>query len=358
MHDPGGGPPTISAVQWLNAKEVLGGEASDFTPWLVKAPSMEILGTALKLAELSAVKAELNVLGKRLDILASALDENGDEIPVCIENQYGMSDASHLGRLIAYLAHQQKGRAVWIVEQAHEAYVAAVRFLNRTSTEDVGYYLVEVRFTHGAGGSYQVHFEVLAAPIAWERPTGSGGTIRPLNEPKVTYLEAVQEAVKPALLGAGFPSMNTHARGSYLWISWPQTLWFRRFAPRFDIRVTRSTAMVVVYVWTFPTREANSIAMGFLEERYSEALAERVPEGSLITWSAAGSGQREAVRIERSGGYDGGDPLAAAEWASTLALLWLKLLGDDPIEDLEARVQAALPGQEVAATAEADEEPE
>ncbi|MGH9151120.1 MAG: hypothetical protein ACRD03_01665 [Acidimicrobiales bacterium] len=99
----------------MTAKEVLGGEASDFTPWLVKPASMEILGAALKLEELSAVTAELNVLGKRLDILATALDENGDEVPVCIENQYGMSDASHLGRLIAYLAHQGKGRSVWVV---------------------------------------------------------------------------------------------------------------------------------------------------------------------------------------------------------------------------------------------------
>jgi hypothetical protein len=339
----------------LSAKEVLGGEASDFTPWLVRPTSMQILGAALKLDELSAVKAESNVLGKRLDILATALDENGDEVPVCIENQYGMSDASHLGRLIAYLAHQGKGRAVWVVEQAHDAYVAAVRFLNRTSTDEAGYYLVEVRFTHGVGGSYQVHFEVLAAPIAWERGQ-SGGGIKPLNEPKVVYLEAIHESVKPALLGAGFPSMNTHARGSYLWISWPSTLWFRRFSPRFDIRITRTTVMVVVYVWTFPTRAANSIAMGFLEERYSDAIAAGAPEGSLVTWAAAGSGRREAVRIERTGGYDDGDSIEAAAWASTVALLWLELLIKDPIDDLEQRVQAALPGEEVAPTAGTDDD--
>ena len=290
--------PQISAVQWLSAKEVLGGEASEFTPWLLRPESMQILGGALKLEELSAVTAELNVLGKRLDILATALDENGDEVPVCIENQYGMSDASHLGRLIAYLAHQGKGRAVWVVEQAHDAYVAAVRFLNRTSSDEVGYYLVQVRFTHGAAGGYQVHFEVLAAPIAWERggKVGGGGS-KALNEPKVAYLDAILEGAKPSLLDAGFPSLNTHTRGSYLWISWPSTLWFRRFAPRLDIRITRTAVMVVVYVWTLPTREANSIAMGFLEERYGKLIADRIPAGSTVEWSAAGSGRREAVRV-------------------------------------------------------------
>lgn len=352
--------PEITAVQWLSAKDVLGGEASEFTPWLLRPDSMQILGGALKLEDLSAVTAELNVLGKRLDILATALDENGDEVPVCIENQYGMSDASHLGRLIAYLAHQGKGRAVWVVEQAHDAYVAAVRFLNRTSTDEVGYYLVQVRFTHGAAGSYQVHFEVLAAPIAWERGSkGGGGNAKSLNEGKIAYLEEILEGAKPVLSDAGFPSLNTHARGAYLWINWPTNLWFRRFARRFDIRITRAAVMVVVYVRLLPTREANSIAMGFLEERYGDLIAERIPEGSAVAWSSAGSGRREAVRIELAGaGYEGGDVHAATAWATEVAKLWLELLRTDPIDDLEQRVQAALPGQQVAPTIDdMDDEP-
>lgn len=96
--------PKITPIPWLSAKEVLGGEASDFTPWLQLPDSLEILGAALKLDDLTAIATEHNALGKRLDILARALDEDGEEIPVCIENQYGMSDADHLGRLIAYLA--------------------------------------------------------------------------------------------------------------------------------------------------------------------------------------------------------------------------------------------------------------
>ncbi|MEQ1874617.1 MAG: hypothetical protein ABL953_12920 [Ilumatobacteraceae bacterium] len=75
--------PPITAVSWLPAKSVLGGEASDFTPWLQQESSLAILGRALKLEDLMAVTAEHNVLGKRLGILARALDENGEEVPVC-----------------------------------------------------------------------------------------------------------------------------------------------------------------------------------------------------------------------------------------------------------------------------------
>jgi hypothetical protein len=216
--------PVITAVQWLPAKVVLGGEASDFTPWLQLPESMAILGAALKLEELTSVAAEHNVLGKRLDILASALDENGEEVAVCIENQYGMSDPDHLGRLIAYLAQHERGRAVWVVERAHDAFVAAVRFLNRTASEDVGYYLVQVRFTHGHAGGFQVHFEVLAAPIAWERGGNKGAVSKKgVNLSKKAYLDSVHDKIRDGLLDVGFSSSNTHARGAYLWARWNPT---------------------------------------------------------------------------------------------------------------------------------------
>jgi hypothetical protein len=67
-------------VQWLNARGLLAGDESDFTPLLQRPESMEILGTALQLDELTAIRAEHNVLGKRLDIPATALDDNSDGV--------------------------------------------------------------------------------------------------------------------------------------------------------------------------------------------------------------------------------------------------------------------------------------
>jgi hypothetical protein len=348
--------PKITPVAWLSAKDVLGGEASDFTPWLMEPANLEVLGTALKLEDLTAVNVEHNVLGKRLDILASALDENGEEVPVCIENQYGMTDADHLGRLIAYLAQHERGRAVWVVEQAHDAFVAAVRFLNRTSTDDVGFYLVKVLFTHGVDEGYQVHFDVLAAPIAWESPGRRGGAVRPKNQSKVTYLEAIHHAVRPALLAAGFASMNTHARGAYLWIQWPPTLWFRRYARRLDIRVTKDKAIVAVYVSRFDSKAANSAAADVLRKRYEAALATRLPEQSLVDWDIIGSGRRKAIRVELAGaGYVGGDPQEAAAWAVDVCTTWLETMATDPVLDLQVQVEETLPGSGVT---DADDETE
>jgi hypothetical protein len=75
---------TISAVQWMAARDVLGGEASRFTPWL--ADNLDILADALGLAELTLVETESDVGGNRLDILASGVDDDADIRPVAIEN--------------------------------------------------------------------------------------------------------------------------------------------------------------------------------------------------------------------------------------------------------------------------------
>ena len=101
--------PNISSMQWLNARDVLPGEATHFTPWL--ADNLDLLADAADLSELTQVDTEVAVAEKRLDILASGIDGDGDVIPVIIENQYGVTDHRHLGQVITYLAQQQHGLA-------------------------------------------------------------------------------------------------------------------------------------------------------------------------------------------------------------------------------------------------------
>lgn len=338
--------PTITAIPWVTAKEVLGGEASDFTPWLQQAMNLEVLGAALSLDELTAVATEHNVLGKRLDILARALDEDGEEIPVCIDNQYGMSDASHLGRLIAYLAQQERGRAVWVVEKAHDAFIAGVRFLNRTSTDEVGYYLVEVRFTPAPNGTFYVHYEVLAAPVAGEGAGRSGGTGKTINPEKVDFLNAVLDQLKPQLTTVGFGSMNTHARGNYLWMTWPSELWFAEFTKRrVDARVTQSSAVLALYVNAFATKAANVAGAEVLRVEVEDQLRAAVPPETEIEWDKQGSGLRKVVKfVLPDHGYNTSSPEAVSRWLAACLKAVLTVLRDNPIPDFRERVEQRSPG--------------
>lgn len=349
--------PIICAVQWIPARDVLGGEASDFTPWLQQPESMSVLGTALKLEDLRAIAVEHNVHGKRLDILAQASDENGDDIPVCIENQYGESDADHLGRLIAYLAQQERGRAVWIVEHAHDAYVAAVRFLNRTSTEDVGYYLAEVRFTHGVDGTYQVHFEVLAAPIDWERAGRRQRSLRPVNRGRKDFLDAVMAAARPTILGAGCPSIGVHKRGTYASVRWPLDLWARDgLSRRFTVLATKADITINVIVERFQSRAANTKAVEILRSHLSEPLEQSLPAETSVVWAAGQHGHREIVRLMTPGGWLAGDPAAAAAWVDEAVKALVGVLRSHPLMDLEALVSAELPDASVSLADGGDDE--
>src|SRR5262249_15376244 len=158
--------------------------------------------------------------GFSLDILASGIDDDADERPVAIENQYGMTDHRHLGQLVTYLAQQGSGLGVWVVEDYSEAHLAAIEFLNRTSTPEVGYMLCRVRFTHGTGpNAYQVHCEVAARPNDFvrrgRRVAGSENTGR-INERRRDYLARVLEVAKPELERIGYRGVSMHARGAYI----------------------------------------------------------------------------------------------------------------------------------------------
>lgn len=152
--------PHIDKLQWVDIRKVLPNEAHDFTPWL--GENLDLLADALGLEDLVLVGTEGSVEDFRLDILATGTDASGEEITVVVENQYGATDHDHLGKLVTYAARaEQDGDrvlGVWVVETPRSAHLAAVEFLNRVTTDTVGWFLVSARFVEGPVG-YYVHFE-------------------------------------------------------------------------------------------------------------------------------------------------------------------------------------------------------
>jgi hypothetical protein len=355
-------PVTISAVQWMAARDVLGDETRYFTPWL--AENLDILADALGLAELTLVDTESDVAGNRLDILATAIDEEGDERPVAIENQYGISDHRHLGQLVTYLAQQGSGLGVWVVEDYSEAHLAAVEFLNRTSTPDVGYMLVRVRFTHGVGANtYQVHFEIAARPNAFvrrgrRRVTGAETTGR-VNDQQRDYLRAVLDVARPELEAMGLRVLRIHARGVYVDIRLPTSMDLSNWG-HLSLRTTRSAAAMRLHMDGFETREQNSAALDVLRDRYEERLVQLLPGAPQIEWHGGASGAlTDYAGVELPGaGYAGGTSNEAANWAVGVCRSWIDTMGENPISDLSALVEDWVVHHEGGASAEFDPQAE
>ena len=108
----------------LGIKEIFKREDSDFTPWLSKnLDKLEsILDKGLEIEEI-----EKSVGPKRLDLLAK--DENSNYI--AIENQYGVSDFAHLGKILTYLVGSSAKEIVWIAEEFHQVHLDALEWLKK-----------------------------------------------------------------------------------------------------------------------------------------------------------------------------------------------------------------------------------
>jgi len=110
-------------------REVWAHEAHDFTRWL--QDNIDVLNGALGL-DLVNIEREQSAGAFNVDLVAE--DSSGSK--VIIENQLERSDHDHLGKLITYLAAFNAEIAIWIVAHPRPEHVAAISWLNESSSAD------------------------------------------------------------------------------------------------------------------------------------------------------------------------------------------------------------------------------
>ena len=125
----------IGRLERVELRQVWLYEASGFTKWLQE--NIDVLNVALGLT-LVNVEREQSAGDFSIDLVAE--DEAGGK--VIIENQLEKSDHDHLGKLITYLTAMEAKSAVWIVAKPRPEHVAAIAWLNDSSSAD--FYLVKV----------------------------------------------------------------------------------------------------------------------------------------------------------------------------------------------------------------------
>ncbi|MER8536670.1 DUF4268 domain-containing protein [Mesorhizobium sp. M1005] len=125
----------IGRLERVALREVWKHEAYDFTQWLQN--NIDLLGEATKLS-LMNVEREQAAGAFSIDLVAE--EQGGGTI--IIENQLEKSNHDHLGKLITYMAAMEARAAVWIVSEPRPEHVAAVAWLNSSSS--AYFYLVKV----------------------------------------------------------------------------------------------------------------------------------------------------------------------------------------------------------------------
>ena len=124
----------------LDVRKVWTHEQHDFSKWLATEKNIKKLGDVLSLS-LTDVETEKFVGAYRCDILCK--DELSGQT-VLIENQLEQTNHDHLGKIITYASGLDAAVVVWIVSSAREEHSSAIEWLNKNTTDNLSFFLIEI----------------------------------------------------------------------------------------------------------------------------------------------------------------------------------------------------------------------
>ena len=154
----------LGTIERIRLRDVWKYEDKNFTPWL--AANISLLGGALGLdLEVRAQETAVGIYW--LDILAH--DRENDS-PVVIENQLGVTDHDHLGKLLTYAAGFNANTMVWIAGEFRDEHREALDLLNQRTDEDTQFFGVEVELTKIGDSLPAPNFKLVAIPRKWRNP--------------------------------------------------------------------------------------------------------------------------------------------------------------------------------------------
>ena len=139
-------------------------EERDFTPWMAKQDILDKLAREVRLPSLELVERESRRGSLKADIVAKSVT---DERTVVIENQLIEADYDHLGRTIGYAAAFEAEIIVWIARSFRDDTLAAVKWLNDHSREELAFFAVEIEVFQIGDSDLAPKFKVRQCPTNW-----------------------------------------------------------------------------------------------------------------------------------------------------------------------------------------------
>ncbi len=150
-------------------------EEYDFSPWV--ADNIDVLNEILSL-QIEIEGREEPVHNFRVDLIGT---DNSLQVPVVIENQFGISNHDHLGKLITYSANREAGVMIWICNEIQAAHKQALEWLNKITPSEMTFYGVELEIFKIDESSPASYFRIIAGPPPAKRPSTTD-EISPRNQ--------------------------------------------------------------------------------------------------------------------------------------------------------------------------------
>jgi len=219
----------LGRLERVDAREVWGHEARDFTPWLLEHADhlAETLGIDVELEQ-----SEHPVGGFSLDLIGRDLT---NDAVLIVENQLAATDHGHLGQILTYAAGTDAQTIVWIATLMKEEHRQAIDWLNEQTREDVRFFGIELRVVRIGDSARAPMFNLVAQPNDWQKQvrsvtrTGRIGTKTALyREFWTKYLDQMRSE-HPDWSRASTPSHQN-------WMDFPSPIRGTRLNPSFASR--------------------------------------------------------------------------------------------------------------------------
>lgn len=175
----------LGKLKEIDIRTVWAHEQYDFSKWLATEENIRELGDTLNLS-LTEIETEKFVGSYRCDLICK------DELTgksVLIENQLEATDHDHLGKIITYASGLDASVVVWIVANAKEEHASAIEWLNKHTTDDVDFFLLEVHAYTIDDSAPAAMFKIIEQPNDFAKHAKALSGQGDLNESQIKRLE-------------------------------------------------------------------------------------------------------------------------------------------------------------------------
>ena len=113
-----------------------------------------------------------------------------------IENQFGMSNHDHLGKLLTYISGKEAKIGIWISEEFREEHLSALNYLNESIRVDgLRLFAIKVEVKRIGDSPNAPYFSIIVRPNDFQKSL-STPEISPLDKSRLNFFEALVDKYK------------------------------------------------------------------------------------------------------------------------------------------------------------------
>lgn len=185
----------LAKLEKVDFKEGWKDELS-FDEWLVGEYGLALLAEALRIGDLEAVDRQVAVGTFKADIVLRAIgQERGD---IVVENQRGVTDHRHLGKMLTYAASLDARQVVWIAEKFRDEHRAVLDWLNNHTDSDIDFTGLEVELWRVDGSNPAPKFNVVSHANEWAKISKADSELTEREKNYSAYWLAFKEYLEVA----------------------------------------------------------------------------------------------------------------------------------------------------------------